>query len=138
MKSNFFKSFMLLAFLVALNLQTHAQTVPFTNNFSCDVVVGFELRGPNPSCDVCDAGSITIPANSTVMYTVGAACSGASVEGCIYVVTIGGASVSYNHCSWNICCTILPILTGPDPSSCGNTGLFNVNYSYPGGWTINP
>lgn len=135
MKTKILKSFSLNVFLFVLNLSIHAQTVPFTNNLPCDVVVGFEIR--DASCNVCDWGQITIPGNSTVNHVVNAAC-GISTDGCFWVVSIKTATVATNHMSHNTCCFIPSVINGADPSGCSSSGNYSVLNFYPSSWTINP
>jgi hypothetical protein len=138
MKTKILKSLSLIVFLFVLNLSIQAQTVAFINNLPCDVVVGFELRDNNTSCNVCDWGSITIPANSTVNYVVNAVCGGSSLDGCFWVISINGSAVPTNHMSYNNCCFIPNVFTGPEPTGCSSSSNYQVINSYPTSWTINP
>jgi hypothetical protein len=134
-KLNINVRFLITFALFILVLSTKAQTVPFNNNINCDVVVGYEAR--DNFCNVCYWGNFTIPANGNFPLTLGAACSGASNDACIWVISIGGVSVGSNHCYVN-CCILTIVTSGADPSGCSSSGSYNVIYNYPTSWTINP
>jgi hypothetical protein len=129
MKTKNYFAFTILALYLMLNLNSSAQTIiPFTNLLNCDVTVGYEERDPNGFCSVCQSGTFIISAGSTFNYV---SCIPNFIDACIWVIDIGGTSISTggctNHFSCTSCCQI-PI-TG-QAGTCGAVGCFT------GGWTI--
>jgi hypothetical protein len=109
-----------------------SQSVAMTNNIDCDVDVGYEVRDTNGGgCNVCDSGSHNIPAQSNNVFNVGGTCTPTSGDACMWVDLIGGNTVTYTHCSNNLCCMIACQGSGTAPTGCSSTGNFNVIYGFP-------
>src|SRR5687768_8447489 len=100
MKTKISRAFLLTFLVLLMGSSLKAQTMTFTNTQGCDVNLGYELR--DNSCNVCQNGTILVPANST---NVTLSLCANYFDICIWVVDVVGCSVAYNHMTYSpICC----------------------------------
>lgn len=140
MKTKNFIAFCTFLIIVMYNQKATGQTfIQFENQLPCDVEIHIEDYGPplmpGQPCTVCNWGTVNVPANSIVSYSL----CGSVQEICIVVKKVDGVTITwYNHAFWGSgnFCHGGPgnWITGQTGTSgnCTWTGGFNAN-----GWIIN-
>jgi hypothetical protein len=118
--------------MLMINCSLKAQTYPFVNNLSCDVVVCYEMR--KTGCGVCTTGCFTVTAGATYNLPL---CAGYS-DMCFWVGDVGGCTPQGNHASFNVCHILIPYgQAGTNAGSCPGCANYSWTIQYNGSsWRI--